>query len=146
MHPRYRTEKRGGHAMATTVVAIDETSCGTRANELSIEFLSERVTVREIIRSRVYQEVTEHNARQGRAFRGLVTPDLAEQMLNGERLPRTQRRIDWEAQYEQAVRAFERNGFLLLVNDRQLTDLDEEVELRSDTTVTFLKLLPLVGG
>jgi hypothetical protein len=61
-------------------------------------------------------------------------------------MPQVQRRIDWQAQYEKTVQAFERNGFVLLVNDRQMTELDEEVELRCDTTITFLRLVPLVGG
>jgi hypothetical protein len=132
--------------MVTRIMVVDETSSGTRTNELTLDFLTERVSVREIIRSRVYQEVTEHNARQTMPFWGLVTPTAAERTLNGEHLPQSQRRIDWEAQFRTALQAFERNGFLLLVNDRQVTDLDEEVELRHDTSVTFLKLVPLVGG
>jgi len=34
----------------------------------------------------------------------------------------------------------------LLVNDRQVDELEDEIEIRPDTTVTFLKLVPLVGG
>src|SRR5437764_14177437 len=50
-----------GEVMATITVR-DETFPGRRAAELTLEFLTERVTVRELIRSRVYQEVTEYNA------------------------------------------------------------------------------------
>jgi hypothetical protein len=131
--------------MATTVIVRDETTSGERTGELTLEFLTERVTAREIIRSRVYQEVTEYNARQPEHFRGLVQPSDAERVLNGYRL-KERRRIDWQAQYERALAAFARNGFLLLAGDRQLLDLDEEVVLRHDTEVTFLKLVPLVGG
>ena len=66
-------------------------------------------------------------------------------MLNGYRI-REGRKIDWEAQLEKALDAFQRNGFLLLVDDRQLTDLDEEVVLKPGSQVTFLRLVPLVGG
>jgi hypothetical protein len=38
------------------------------------------------------------------------------------------------------------HGFLLLVDDRQLTELDQEALLRPGSEVTFLRLLPLVGG
>lgn len=65
--------------------------------------------------------------------------------MNGYRL-RQHRRIDWQAQYQQAIESFQRNGFLILVDDRQVSELDEIVELRHNTTVTFLKLVPLVGG
>jgi hypothetical protein len=134
--------------MATLVNVVDETTGGDCTNELTLELRDERVTVREIIRSRVYQEVAEYNARpaaQGGHFRGLVQPTDAEQTLNGYRL-RSGRRIDWEQQFGRALKAFEGNGFLLLVDDRQVTELDEEVALRHDSTVSFLKLVPLVGG
>jgi hypothetical protein len=34
----------------------------------------------------------------------------------------------------------------MLVDDRQVEDLDEEIELRVSTEVSFVKLIPLVGG
>ncbi|MEZ4869032.1 MAG: hypothetical protein R3C14_47360 [Caldilineaceae bacterium] len=110
-----------------------------------LDLLSERVSVRELIRSRVYQEVQEYNAVQPEYYRGLVEPSDAERTLNGLRL-RQRRQIDWEAQFEQAVDAFTRNGFLILVDDEQVTDLDAIVEVKLGTMVTFLKLVPLVGG
>jgi hypothetical protein len=131
--------------MVSAITIHDETSSGQRTGELTLEFLTERVTVRELIRSRVYQEVTEYNARQSGMFQGLVQPTDAERTLNGYQL-QAKRRIDWEQQYALALRAFEGNGFLLLAGDRQLMDLDEELELRHDTSVTFLRLVPLVGG
>jgi hypothetical protein len=78
-------------------------------------------------------------------FRGLVQPTEAERVLNGYRL-RERRKIDWQAQYEKAVKAFQGNGFLILVDERQLTELNEEIELRADSEISFLKLVPLVGG
>lgn len=48
--------------------------------------------------------------------------------------------------YERAVEAFGRNGFLVLVGDRQIEELDQQLEIGSATEVTFLKLVPLVGG
>ena len=129
----------------TTITVYDETTSGGRMNELTLEFLNERVSVRELIRSRVYQEVTEYNARMPEYYRGLVQPTDAERVLNGYRL-RERRKLDWEAQYQKAIQAFQGNGFMILVDDRQVVELDAEVELRHDSTVTFLKLVPLVGG
>jgi hypothetical protein len=131
--------------VATTVTVRDETTLGETTGELTLEFLTERVTAREVIRSRVYQEVTEYNARQAGLFHGLVQPRDAERTREGFRL-RNPRRIDWAEQYESALDAFARNGFLLLVDDRQVTDLDAEIELRHNTEVSFLRLVPLVGG
>jgi hypothetical protein len=112
---------------------------------MTLEFLTERVTAREVIRSRVYQEVTEYNARQSGLFRGLVQPSDAERTRDGFRL-RTPRRIDWTKQFDAALDSFAKNRFLLLVDDAQVTDLDAEIVLRHDTSVSFLRLVPLIGG
>jgi hypothetical protein len=131
--------------MPTAVTIRDETSLGETTNELTLEFLDERVTVRELIRSRVYQEVTEFNARQVGLFKGLIQPKDAERAPGGFRLSKP-RRLDWQEQYRKALDAFGRNGFLILLDDRQLDDLDEVIELRHDATVSFLRLVPLIGG
>ena len=128
-----------------TLTIIDQTTFDGGVHTLTLDFLMETTTVREIIRSRVYEEVHHYNVRSNDVFRGLVQPTDAEVTLNGFRL-RKQRQIDWEAQYERALEAFVTNGFLLLIDDRQVDDLDEVIELRQDTAVHFLRLVPLVGG
>lgn len=134
---------------ATTVRRSSEQSPGKPGNQeehtFVLDLLSEQVTVRELIRSRVYQEVQEYNTLQPEHFRGLVEPSEAERTLNGVRL-RKKRSINWEAQFKQAIDAFLHNGFLLLVDGEQVTELDEVIQVQMGTTVTFLKLVPLVGG
>ena len=127
------------------VTFVDETTTGERGAGWELEVAEERLTVGELIRRRVFQEVAEYNARTPGVFQGLVQPKDAERVLNGYAL-RTPRRIDPETQTEQALKAFAGNGFLVLVGDRQVTELDEEIELAPGTEVTFLKLVPLVGG
>lgn len=132
--------------MPTTLTIRDEEMTGKTVNELSLEFLTEHITVRELIRSRVYQEVKDYNAGHNRMeFRGLVQPTDAEQTLNGYRL-KTPRTIDWKKQFDKAIEAFEKKQVLILVNDRQVESLDEGIDLRSDTSVSFLRLTLLVGG
>ena len=128
-----------------TVAVFDETTSGERTAGPSLEFLTERTSVRELIRSRIYQEVREHNARQAVGRKRLFEPSNEERALNGER-PAPGQRVDWERQYELAIHAFERNGFLLFAGNTQLLDLDDQIELRPDTEITFLRLVPLVGG
>ncbi|MFF8842529.1 hypothetical protein ACF08N_07310 [Streptomyces sp. NPDC015127] len=53
---------------------------------------------------------------------------------------------DPQEAYERAVESFGRGGFLVLAGDRQITELDEHVDLSAATEVTFLRLVPLVGG
>ena len=103
------------------------------------------ITARELIRSRVRQEVERHNRSLPEVFRGLVQPEESERILNGFRM-KVRRPLDWEAQFEKACVSFQRNGFLLLVDGNQVGELDEPIELRTDSEVQFVKLLPLIGG
>jgi hypothetical protein len=126
----------------------DETASGNVTNELTLDVLTESITVRELIRSRVYQEVQDFNRRQAEGvadFKGLVTPSDAQKTQDGFRL-RTKRDIDWNDQFEKACDAFGRNGFFVLVDDHQAESLDEPITLRHDTAVSFVRLVPLVGG
>jgi hypothetical protein len=131
--------------MAATLTDRDETAGGKTVHELTLDILTETITVRELIRSRVYQEVQDYNRKGTEYFRGLVQPTGAEQTLNGYKL-RKQREIDWIRQFDLACEAFERNGFFILVDDEQVGDLDEEITLKAGTQVSFVKLTPLVGG
>ncbi|MEV4812622.1 hypothetical protein [Micromonospora avicenniae] len=124
---------------------VDETTSGAKADAWHLEIFEERLALRELIRRRVFQEVAEYNARRPEVFRGLVQPSDAERTLNGYRL-REPRRVDAEEQYERAIEAFGRNGFVVLVDDRQVDHLDAEVQLHAGAEVCFLKLVPLVGG
>ena len=102
--------------------------------------------MRELIRSRVYQEVKDHNAkRSSTAFSGLVQPGETEVALNESR-PRVRPQVDWKRQFETAVSAFEQGRILVLVGDRQAESLEEPIELKVTTQVTFIRLVPLVGG
>jgi hypothetical protein len=129
----------------TVVTFVDETTGGARTDGWGIEIAEERVTLRELIRRRIFQEVAEFNAAGLTDFRGLVQPRDATRTLNGYRVGWS-RRIDPEQQFALAIRAFGRNGFVVLVGDHQPLDLDEQIDLVVDTEVTFLKLVPLIGG
>ena len=133
--------------MSTTLKIRDDTtsSAGGEGGEFTLEVLTERITLRELIRTRVYQEVRDYNLRQPEYFCGLVQPSDAERTLNGYKM-RRRRKLDPQRQFEGAIESFNRNGFFVLVNERQEEDLEEEIEIRPDTTVAFLKLVPLIGG
>jgi len=134
--------------MSETLKIRDETTFGFGGYndiDFTLDVPEERITVRDLIRARVYREVRNYNIDRPEVFQGLVQPSDAERSLNGFKM-RRRRRIDPEKQFELAKRAFYSNGFILLVDDRQVDELEEEIEIRPDTTVTFLKLVPLVGG
>lgn len=133
--------------MHTQVTIRDELvfRLGRPPVEFVLGLPANHLTVRELIRARVEQEVAAYNERQGELFQGLVQPGAAELTLNGYRMPRP-RRVDPAEQVERALEAFTRNGFLILIDDRQVEQLDDVVILGEQTVVTFIKLVPLVGG
>jgi hypothetical protein len=106
------------------VTFVDETTTGERSAARALDIAEEQLTVRALIGRRVAAETAAHNARTTRG----------------------EDRRDPARQTELALRAFAGNGLLVLVGDRQVTDPDEEIRLVPGTEVTFLKLVPLVGG
>lgn len=50
-----------------------------------------------------------------------------------------------ELEVQRAWRAFARGDFLLLVDDRQISTLDQEVALREDSRVSLIHLVPLMA-
>ena len=130
--------------MTTTIHVWDEAIPGRRSPAESLT-LEHATTTRELIRSRVRQEVERYNQSLPAVFRGLVQPEESEQILNGFRM-KVSRPLDWEVQCDRACASFQRNGFLILVDGRQVSELDEQLDLRDGSEVQFVKLVPLVGG
>jgi len=142
--------------MATLFIS-DEKLGRPKEPALTIHCLTEALTVRELIRQRVYQEVQDYNHSVATESskplpKLLVTPTEMETRLNARspniapNRPSKRREIRWEDQFELACRAFESNGFFVLIGDRQAEELDEEFSVALDTEIIFVKLVPLVGG
>lgn len=129
--------------MPLTLSILDETTAGERRNAGEFQFETSIVTLREFIQRRVQQEVERFNQSDLELFRGLIQPEETERVLNGVR---ERPLLDWRRQYDKAITAFNGNGFLVFVDQRQITDLDETIRLTPQTNVTFLKLVPLIGG
>lgn len=132
-------------AHSITLTVRDENFAGKVLQEVLIGFNSETVTVKEIIEARVRQEVAAYNERMSGMYNGLVEPGDAEKTINGYKL-RARKPIDAEKQVYVALDAFQKNGFFVLVDTHQSTSLDQQVRLDSNTTISFVKLTPLVGG
>lgn len=131
--------------MTQTLTIYDETALGKVLNRLLLEVQQEAITIANLIRLRVTQEVNDYNHRATEHFNGLVQPTNTEQTLNGYEL-RQRRKLDADKQVATALQAFEQNGFFILVDNRQVETLDEEILLTETTSVSFIKLTPLVGG
>lgn len=132
-------------AMSITVKIIDVSGAGRVGATTLLEGVASSITLRDLVRTRVRDEVARFNVVPQEVFQGLVMPEGALPTAAGFRLPK-QRRLDWEQQADRAVEAFGRNGFFVLVDDRQVTDLDEELALTADSDIRFVRLVQLVGG
>ncbi len=142
------TEGIGSRLASLLGVALtvhDQSSTGRVSGAVTLGEVHAATTLRDLIRTRVREEVGSYNAGPKPVFEGLVMPEGATPVRGGFLMPRP-RRIDWELQAIQAIESFERNGFFVLVDDRQVTDLDEELALTVDSDVRFVRLVPLVGG
>ena len=65
-----------------TVTITDESTLGDKRS-WDLDILEEALPLAELIRRRIYQEVTEYNAKQVGYYYGLVQPTEAERALNG---------------------------------------------------------------
>jgi hypothetical protein len=124
-----------------------------------LELGSQPITAAQLIRRTVEEQLRELTARQAlsaeqraQAFdRQYLTDDeIRRQAESGAvgRAPRPLRRPagDVEQEVARALRAFACGAFVLLVDGRQVEQLDSVVDAGLGTRVTFLRLMPLVGG
>ena len=131
--------------MPITLTIKDETATGAVTNEVQVLLASELTTVKDIIEARVNAEVVAYNNKEPEYFRGLVQPSDAEATLNGYKL-RERRKLDAGQQCRVALEAFQRNGYFVLIDNIQAEAPDQMVVVNPHTTVSFIKLTPLVGG
>ncbi|KAF0810501.1 hypothetical protein A167_00781 [Alcanivorax sp. S71-1-4] len=125
--------------MSVRVQVVDESPSGAVIAQNIFIFPSRAISVRELIRTRVIQEVQKQNedADSGDARPNLVRPEGG----NAQ-----QRVVDTESQCSIALEAFSSNGFFLFVNEEQMTSLDQTILVTPNTHVSFVRLVTLVGG
>lgn len=127
----------------------DETATGQSLYEVALEFLTERITVQDLVRERVRQEVQHFNRKGAQEFQGLVQPEGAEMVLNGRTTAfrmQKHRPLDAEEQVTRALEGFSNNSYFILIDDKQAETLEQEFTISPATRVSFVKLTPLVGG
>ena len=120
--------------VGNTVLIRDEDGTGKLLAEFQIFLKSSVITLRDVITERVFQEVDAYLAESNEFSHELLSQEQPSFTLNHEQ------------EVLKALKAFETNGFFILVNDRQVEDLDEIISLRDASAVTFVRLIPIVGG
>jgi hypothetical protein len=128
-----------------TLTITDETTSGAITNQIKVRFSDNLTTVKAIIETRVTAEVENYNQRLPEYYTGLVQPGNAERTLNGFKL-KEKKQVDAEKQCLVALDAFQKNGYFILIDNIQATDLNQMIVVNENTTISFLKLTQLVGG
>ena len=127
------------------VKVVDESGTTTPYTVCELKLVSSRVSIEEIIRAKVTQEVTRFNEGDQAKFQGLVQPSKSESVLNDSK-SKNRKQISLNGQISKALDGFASNSFFVIIDDKQFTDLSEIVCLSSESTVSFVKLYPLAGG
>lgn len=133
---------------AIEVRIFDTTSAQRLPDQPTMTLLFDNAitTVRALIARRVEAELKHVEARNNDKYlHGLIQPTAAEVRANGYDQPKATT-LNVGDQVNNAIMAFGQNRFLLLVDDRQIMDLDEEFRMTDATKIIFLRLVPLVGG
>jgi hypothetical protein len=132
---------------------------------LTLNLLEERLTVAELIQRAVEEGVREEAMKRAQKIPGLLgifSPKEAKQrgylteeeiaaqqqqgkihssdQLNGIATP------DAKAQVKKALRAFQVGTYIVLIDNKRVKTLDEEITFSPTTSIQFLRLTPLIGG
>ena len=100
------------------------------------------LTAKELIYQRVKMEVDAFHQRR-ESMHSLVKYCQSKSILVKDLLKKS---LDAETLAKKALEAFERNEYCLFVDDRQISELDELVDLHENSQVEFFRLVRLVGG
>ena len=137
-------------------ITIKEEVFGSgNTNDLKVTFANERLTLTELITAKVRAKVENINANLKANEPDHRFISAKERLLNISSIKnKTNRlkdkieeaRVDPEKAVYEALAGFQQNAFFVLIDGRQVTELEEELVLTPQSQVQFIRLMPLVGG
>jgi len=131
--------------MPTTSVLVEDKIAGKPpSDKYQLQLPGERIKVKDLIRLYVADQVERFNQRPTECSSRHQSDE--ERILNPAQPTKHSQPRNCEAEYERALSAFSSNGFFLLVNGNQVSELEEEVAIKSNMEISFLRLTPLIGG
>jgi hypothetical protein len=119
--------------------------------EIFINQIQVRYTLRELIASVLQEEVNSYNQKyhQNRLSSVLSFDEIEQGKADGRigfSAKSSYPIIDSQKEVEKAVKAFQLGHYYIFVDDVQANDLDDELVLKSNSKVVFIRLTPLRGG
>lgn len=126
-----------------TITVSEKVTGGPARNEFTMDVPVHRLTVRDLIRNCVnYQAELVNSGKNKSPF---FAPAPIEEEINATAENKA-RKVDGDKQFHIACEAFSSKKVLLLLDGSQETELEKEIVIGPDTRITFLQLVPLVGG
>ncbi|WP_273215244.1 hypothetical protein [Runella zeae] len=116
---------------------------GVVQNQFKLTVSSNKVKIKDLIKSRVFQEVEIYNQNKSVFFQELTKFRKTSFGANTLKEPES---VDAEEQYYFTLESFQKNRFFLLVDNQQYSDLEEEITIYQNISVSFIRLIALVGG
>ena len=112
--------------------------------------LTPRTLILELVRAEWEARQEERKAERDGKARGALPPLVDAAMMQRMNPYRSKRLgegpVTLESVTALALDGFARNAFFVVVDGRQVADLDEVVPLQPTSDVTFVRLMPLKGG
>ncbi len=131
--------------MPTTSVLVEDKIAGQPPSEkYQLQLPGERIRVKDLIRLYVTDQVERFNQLPTDCSSRHQSEE--ERVLNPSRPTQHTQPRNCETECERALSAFSTNGFFLLVDGNQVSELEEEVIIKSNMEISFLRLTPLIGG
>jgi hypothetical protein len=129
---------------------------------LTLNLLEERLTIAELIQRAVEEGVREEAVKRAQKMPGIFAPAEAKQRgyLTEEEIAAQQQQgkiaspdqlsglstSDAQTQVKKALRAFQVGTYIVLIDNKRVKTLDEEITFSPTTSIQFLRLTPLIGG
>jgi hypothetical protein len=127
-------------------VLIQEASfSGKILDEIFLEIEQEITSVAEIIANHVIQQVTCSNNQLKKQQKSYQNDFEQELNLHTSRV-KNRALFDTEKEIYKANSAFQNKQMIVMIDNKQAQSLEEEVFLNENTTIRFLRLMPLIGG
>lgn len=120
------------------IIILEENIAGQILKTNSFDIHSESITIKDLIKNMVNQEVLifNKNSRNNTMYGyNHLASDISKS-----------KNIDAEQEYFLALDAFQKNGFFIIVDDKQVESIDEEIYISENTKISFIKITQLVGG
>jgi hypothetical protein len=129
------------------LIIKEENFAGKILDEISLQIADETLTVADLIKLKVENEVDCQNSKIKKNNQGYQhhTEDILNKN-NSNYNSLKHKALDTEAQIYRAWEAYKNNQIIVMVDNRQTEGLEEEILVNPETQVSFIRLTQLVGG